>query len=85
MSAVRDPGSGAEDPYAKLGVTPSSGFEAVQQARERCLENAAEDPQERARVEAAYDAVLMARLRNRQDGQVSQAAASASAREQASG
>ena len=85
MSAVRDPGSGADDPYAKLGVTPSSGFEAVQQARERCLENAAGDPQERARVEAAYDAVLMARLRNRQDGQVSQAAASASAREQASG
>ena len=39
----------------------------------------------RARVEAAYDAVLMARLRDRQDGQVSQAAASASEREQISG
>ena len=40
---------------------------------------------ERARVEAAYDAVLMARLRDRQDGQVSQAAVNASAREQVKG
>ena len=85
MAAVGNPGSESDDPYSKLGLTPSSGFEAVQQARERCLREAADDPQAQARVEAAYDAVLMARLRNRQDGQVSQAAASASAREQASG
>ena len=87
MAAVSDPGSNpsAEDPYSRLGLSAGASFEAVQSARQRCLSEAGDDPQMRARVEAAYDAVLMARLRDRQDGQVSQAAASASEREQISG
>ena len=87
MAAVSDPGSNpnAGDPYSRLGLSAGASFEAVQSARQRCLAEAGDDPQERARVEAAYDAVLMARLRDRQDGQVSQAAASASEREQIKG
>ena len=84
MAAVSEPGpdSGSTDPYGRLGLSPGANFEAVQDARKRCLDNAADDPQEKARVEAAYDAVLMSRLRDRQGGQVSQAAATASVREQ---
>ena len=43
------------------------------------------DDQARAKIEAAYDAVLMARLRDRQQGQVSAAAATASEREATAG
>ena len=87
MAAVSDPGSNpsAGDPYSRLGLSAGASFESVQSARQRCLAEAGDDPQEKARIEAAYDAVLMARLRDRQDGQLSQAAASASAREQVSG
>ena len=83
MAAVSDPGPNSEstDPYSRLGLTQGASFEEVQAARQRCLNLAGDDPQEQARVEAAYDAVLMGRLRDRQGGQISQAAASASARE----
>lgn len=74
--------SGSQDPYARLGITADSGFEAVQQAKAAALDAAGDDPQARAKVEAAYDAVLMARLRERQTGKLSVAAASASEREQ---
>ena len=74
--------SGSQDPYSRLGITPDSGFEAVQKAKASALEAAGEDPQARAKVEVAYDAVLMARLRERQSGRVSIAAASAPEREQ---
>ena len=80
IDAGTDPGS--EDPYARLGITADSGFEAVQQAKAAALDAAGDDPQARAKVEAAYDAVLMARLRERQTGKLSVAAASASEREQ---
>jgi len=74
--------SGSQDPYARLGITADSGFEAVQQAKAAALNAAGDDPQARSKVEAAYDAVLMARLRERQTGKLSVAAASASEREQ---
>ena len=56
----------------------------MQAARSRCLAETDNDPQAKARVEAAYDAVLMARLRERQQGQVSAAAATASQKEESS-
>ena len=70
MSAVGEPGpaSGSDDPFERLGLSKGAGFEQVQAARERCLAETADDPQAKARVEAAYDAVLMARLRERQQG-----------------
>ena len=75
-----DPGS--QDPYVLLGITADAGFEAVQQAKLTALEAAGDNPLARAKVEAAYDAVLMTRLRERQTGRISSAAASASEREQ---
>ncbi|MGC6483766.1 MAG: CPP1-like family protein [Synechococcus sp.] len=84
MASGVDSGSepDSQDPYAQLGITAESSFDTVQQAKAAALEAAGEDPQARAKVEAAYDAVLMARLRERQTGKISVAAASASEREQ---
>ena len=73
----------ATDPYARLGIEQDAGFEAVQAAREARLKEAGDDPLARSRVEAAYDAVLMDRLKERQQGRVSSAARTASQREQA--
>ena len=84
MAAVGESGasSGSDDPYTRLGLAPGASFDEVQAARNRCLAETDNDPQAKARVEAAYDAVLMARLRDRQQGQVSAAAATASQKEQ---
>ncbi|MFY8147618.1 MAG: CPP1-like family protein [Prochlorococcaceae cyanobacterium] len=74
----------ASDPYRRLGVSADASFDAVQEAKQARLEEAGEDPLARSRIEAAYDAVLMDRLKERQQGRVSFAARSASQREQAS-
>lgn len=75
------PSDGA-DPFSLLGIDHEAGFELVQQARdERLSALPPDDAMARARVEAAYDAVLMLRLRERQLGQLTGAAASASKRE----
>ena len=83
MVAVGESGaeSGSDDPYALLGLSQDATFEQVQSAKARCIAEVDGDDQARARVEAAYDSVLMSRLRNRQQGQVSPAAATASQRE----
>jgi hypothetical protein len=87
MVAVGESGSesGSVDPYTRLGLSQDATFEQVQAAKARCLADVDGDDQARARVEAAYDAVLMARLRGRQQGQVSPAAATASQREEGIG
>ena len=87
MVAVGESGSesGSEDPYSRLGLSQDATFEQVQAAKARCIAEVDGDDQARARVEAAYDAVLMARLRGRQQGQVSPAAATASQREEGVG
>ena len=70
-------------PYERLGIGPEASFDAVQAAKQQRLEEVADDPQARARIEAAYDAVLMDRLKERQQGKVSSAALNASEREAA--
>jgi len=75
------PAADAPDPYALLGVSADASFEDVQQAKQARLVDVGDDPLARARVEAAYDAVLMGRLKERQQGKVSTAARSASVRE----
>ena len=87
MVAVGESGaeSGSDDPYTRLGLSQDATFEQVQAAKARCIADVDGDDQARARVEAAYDAVLMARLRGRQQGQVSPAAATASQREEGVG
>lgn len=76
------PEADAHGPYALLGVQADASFEQVQSAKQERLAEVGEDPLARARIEAAYDAVLMERLKERQQGKVSTAARSASAREQ---
>jgi hypothetical protein len=71
------------DPYQRLGVEPDASFDAVQAARTARLADVGEDPLARSAIEAAYDAVLMDRLKERQQGKVSSAARTASQREQA--
>ena len=79
-----DPDS--NDPYQRLGITADASFETVQRAKqERLSELTADDPQAKAKVEAAYDAVLMQRLKDRQLGQLTGAAASASKVEASAG
>jgi hypothetical protein len=71
------------DPYERLGVSPDASFDHVQEARQaRLAELGDDDPLARSRIESAYDAVLMDRLKERQQGRVSTAARTASQREQ---
>jgi hypothetical protein len=74
----------ASDPYERLGVAPDASFDTVQEAKLARLAEVGDDPMARSRIEAAYDAVLMDRLKERQQGRVSSAARTASQREQAS-
>ena len=83
-SDLPQPAPDASDPYERLGVAPDASFDTVQEAKLARLEEAGDDPLVRSRIEAAYDAVLMDRLKERQQGRVSSAARSASQREQAS-
>ncbi|MFM7086451.1 MAG: CPP1-like family protein [Cyanobium sp.] len=75
-------GAAGSDPYVHLGVAVDASFDEVQAARDVRLQEAGDDPIARARIEAAYDAILMNRLRERQQGRVSSAARTASQREQ---
>ncbi len=59
-----------QNSYELLGLTEASTFEEIQEARDRLVEHHAEEPQQQAAVEAAYDAILMERLRLRQEGKI---------------
>lgn len=76
------PQSAAQDPYQLLGVAVDASFDEIKAARDARVQEQAEDPISRSRVEAAYDTILMNRLRERQQGKISTAARSASQREQ---
>lgn len=58
------------NPYEQLGVAEDASFEEIQDARSRLLEELGEDRQRTEAVEMAYDAVLMDRLRLRQEGRI---------------
>jgi Protein CHAPERONE-LIKE PROTEIN OF POR1-like len=57
-------------PYEKLQVTEGASFEEVQAARDRLVKLNESDESQRELIEAAYDAVLMDRLRQRQEGKI---------------
>jgi len=71
-----------QDPYQRLGVEPDASFDAVQAARAARLKEVGDNLLARSAIDAAYDAVLMDRLKERQQGKVSSAARTASQREQ---
>lgn len=60
----------AQSPYEKLGVSEGATFEEIQTARSRLIEELAGDQRKISEIEAAYDSVLMERLRLRQEGKI---------------
>ncbi len=59
-----------QSPYDKLGVTEEATFDEIQEARTRLVQECSDDPELLEAVEAAYDAILMERLRLRQEGKI---------------
>lgn len=59
-----------QHPYDKLGVSEDASFDEIQDARNRLLEQYSGDLQRLEVIEAAYDAILMERLRMRQEGKI---------------
>lgn len=57
-------------PYERLGVTEDASFEEVRDARDRLIGELEGDELQQELVEAAYDAILMDRLRARQEGKI---------------
>ncbi|MEL6221488.1 MAG: CPP1-like family protein [Cyanobacteria bacterium J06626_14] len=56
--------------YETLGVDESSSFDEIQSARDRLLQEFSENKKQAEAIEAAYDAILMNRLRLRQEGKI---------------
>jgi hypothetical protein len=59
-----------QNPYEKLGVSEDASFDEIQDARNRLLEQHGGDVKYLELIEAAYDAILMERLRMRQEGKI---------------
>jgi Protein CHAPERONE-LIKE PROTEIN OF POR1-like len=59
-----------QNPYTTLEVRETASFEEIQGARDRLIQQHQNDERSRQAIEAAYDAVLMDRLRKRQEGKV---------------
>jgi len=59
-----------QNPYEKLGVSEDASFEEIQNVRNHLLEQYGSDSKRREAIEAAYDAILMDRLRMRQEGKI---------------
>lgn len=59
-----------QNPYEQLGVTEESSFEEIQEAKQRLVQQYQNDSKIVESIEAAYDSVLMDRLRMRQEGKI---------------
>lgn len=59
-----------QSPYDRLGVAEDATFEEVQAAKQRVLARSGGDTQLQDSVEAAYDAIVMDRLKLRQQGKI---------------
>ena len=73
--------SNPQDPYLILGLNEGATFDAIQQARDTKLTEAEDDPIAKAKIEAAYDSLLMVSLKSRQLGNASNEAIKASKKE----
>lgn len=56
--------------YEKLGVTEDASFEEIQEARKLMIQQHRGDQKRLEIIEAAYDAILMERLKMRQEGKI---------------
>ncbi len=59
-----------QSPYEKLGVTEEASFDEIQDAKGRLLLQHRGDQKLIESLEAAYDAIIMDRLRMRQEGKI---------------
>jgi hypothetical protein len=59
-----------QNPYEKLGVSEDASFDEIQDARNRLLDQYNGDAKLLEVIEVAYDAILMDRLRMRQEGKI---------------
>jgi hypothetical protein len=59
-----------QSPYEQLGVAEDATFEEIQAAKQRVLARSGNDRQLQDNVEAAYDAIIMERLKLRQQGKI---------------
>jgi len=59
-----------QNPYEKLGVTEDASFDEIQDAKKRLMQQHCGDQKLVEAVEAAYDAIIMDRLRMRQEGKI---------------
>ena len=74
--------SNSEDPYLILGLKEGASFDDIQKARDNKLIQAGDDQLNKAKIEAAYDSLLMVSLKSRQLGNASDEAINASKKEQ---
>ena len=73
--------SNSQDPYLILGIKEGASFDAIQEARDKKLIEAGDDQITKAKIEAAYDSLLMVSLKSRQLGNASNEAITASKNE----
>ncbi|WP_088240013.1 CPP1-like family protein [Calothrix rhizosoleniae] len=59
-----------QNPYETLGVSEEATFDEIQDVRSRLLEEHSDNGKHLEMIEAAYDAILMERLRMRQEGKI---------------
>jgi hypothetical protein len=59
-----------QNAYDKLGVTEDSTFEEIQNAKQRLGKEHRQDSQLVESIEAAYDEIIMDRLKKRQEGKI---------------
>lgn len=59
-----------QSPYEQLGVSEGASFDEIQEARSRMIEACGDDRKQIEALETAYDAILMERLRMRQEGKI---------------
>jgi hypothetical protein len=59
-----------QSPYEQLGVAEDATFEEIQAAKHHAIARLGSDRQLQDNIEAAYDAILMERLKLRQQGKI---------------
>ena len=69
------------EPFLVLGIEKGATYESIQKARDKKLTEVGDDLIARAKIEAAYDSLLMVSLKARQLGEVSSEAITASRKE----
>jgi hypothetical protein len=60
-----------QNPYERLGIDIDASFDEIQAAKQRLQQEHHSDQQSIDSIEAAYDSILMDRLKMRQEGKIS--------------